>query len=158
MSAEANHTDRYGMPVATNSGDALAHFQEGLDLALSQNYGAEEAFAKATEADEGFAVAHADLAFMDFIRIAVPEAKAGIAKAQELAPGLSVRERQHIDIVDKFVNGENRAATNAVLEHLQEFPGDAMLLRLAQRLYIQGCGATGSIGLSTPVLRTHEGS
>ena len=143
MPTEANHVDRYGMPVSTNSGDALAHFQQGLDLALSQNYGAEEAFAKATEADEGFAVAHADLAFMDFIRIAVPEAKAGVAKAQELAPGLSIRERQHIDIVGKFVNGENHAATNAVLEHLEEFPGDAMLLRLTQRLYIQGCGATG---------------
>ena len=46
--------------------------------------------------------------------------------------------------MSKFVNGQNHAATAAVHEHLNEFPLDSMLLRLAQRLYTQGCGGIGA--------------
>ena len=144
MTTEAAYTDRYGMPLSTNSQSALAHYVEGLDLALSQNYGAEEAFARAVEVDEGFALAHAAKAFMEFIRIAVPEARASAEKAVKLSSGLTSRERGHIDVVSKFVNGENHPASAAVHQHLKEFPLDSMLLRLAQRLYIQGCGGIGA--------------
>ena len=136
-------TDRYGLPLSTSSGAALAHFDTGLDLALAQNYGAEEEFAQAVEADEGFSLARAALAFMQFIRIAVPEARESAETAVKLSSGISQRERQYIDVVSKFVNGQNLAATTAVHEHLNEFPLDSMLLRLAQRLYIQGCTGAG---------------
>ena len=135
--------DRYGQAVTTNSDTALTHFQTGLDLALSQNFGAEEAFAQAIETDPGMALAHAGLGFMNFIRIAVPEAKENLAAAQSLAAGLTARERGHIDVVAKFVNGQNHAAVAAATEHLAEYPGDSLLLRLAQRLYIQGCVGAG---------------
>ena len=36
--------DRYGLPVITNSPSAFDYYTEGLDLALSQNYGAEGKF------------------------------------------------------------------------------------------------------------------
>ena len=36
--------DRYGLPVTTNSTSAFDHYTEGLDLALSQYYGAEGKF------------------------------------------------------------------------------------------------------------------
>ena len=144
MTTEAPFTDRYGLPVSTNSQAALAHYAEGLELALSQNYGAEEAFARAVEVDEGFALAHAAKAFMEFIRIAVPEAKASAERAVELSPGLSARERGHIDVVSKFVNGQNHPASAAVHQHLKEFPLESMLLRLTQRLYIQGCVGIGA--------------
>ena len=144
MTTEANFTDRYGMPVTTNSQGALSHYAEGLDLALSQNFGAEEAFIRATDADEGFALAHASRAFMEFLRIAVPEAKASAETAVQLSSGLSRRERGFIDVVSKFVNGQNHAATAAIHEQLKEFPLDAMLLRLAQRLYTQGCVGIGA--------------
>ena len=144
MTTEANYTDRYGLPVTTNSQAALAHYAEGLELALSQNFGAEEAFARAVEADEGFALAHAAKAFMEFIRIAVPEARASAEKAVELSSGLTGRERGHIDVVNKFVKGENHSATAAVHQHLKEFPLESMLLRLTQRLYIQGCVGIGA--------------
>ena len=143
MTTEAAFTDRYGMPLTTNSQTALAHYAEGLDLALSQNFGAEEAFARAAEADEGFALAHAGKAFMEFIRIAVPEARASAEAAVKLSSGLSRRERGHTDAVSKFVNGQNHAATAAAQEHLKEFPLDSMMLRLVQRLYIQGCVGAG---------------
>ncbi len=143
MTTEANFADRYGMPLTTNSQTALAHYAEGLDLALSQNYGAEEAFARAAEADEGFALAHAGRAFMEFLRIAVPEARDSAEKAVKLSSGLSRRERAHVDVISKFVNGQNHAATAAAQEHLKEFPLDSMLLRLTQRLYTQGCVGAG---------------
>ena len=144
MTTEANCTDRYGLPVTTNSQTALGHYAEGLDLALSQNYGAEEAFASAAEADEGFALAYASRAFLDFLRVNVPEARANAEKAVKLSSGLSSRERGFIDVVSKFVNGQNHAATAAVHEHVKEFPRDAMMLRLTQRLYTQGCVGIGA--------------
>ena len=137
------YADRYGLPLTASSPTALTHYAEGLDLALSQNFGAEEAFARAAETDDGFALAHAGLAFMQFIRIAVPEARASAETAAQLAPGLTRREQGHIDVVAKFVNGHNHAATAAVQQHLQEFPLDSLLMRLAQRLYIQGCVGAG---------------
>ena len=144
MTTEANYTDRYGLPLTTNSQTALAHYAEGLELALSQNFGAEEAFAKAVEADEGFALAHAARAFLEFLRINVPEARASAAAAVKLSSGLSRRERGFIDVVSKFVHGENHAASAAAHEHISEFPRDAMLLRLTQRLYTQGCVGIGA--------------
>ena len=144
MSTEANFTDRYGLPLTTSSQTALAHYAEGLDLALSQSFGAEEAFTSATESDEGFALAYAARAFLDFLRINVPEARANAEKAVSLSSGLSHRERGFIDVVSKFVQGENHAATAAVHDHLREHPRDAMLMRLAQRLYTQGCVGIGA--------------
>ena len=144
MTTEAAFTDRYGLPLTTNSQTALAHYAEGLDLALSQNFGAEDAFARAIEADEGFALAHAGKAFLDFLRINVPEARAGAETAVKLSSGLSRRERSYVGVVSKFVNGHNHDATAAVHEHLKEFPVDALLMRLAQRLYTQGCVGIGA--------------
>ena len=144
MNKETAFTDRYGMPTTTNSQTALAQYAEGLDLALSQNFGAEESFALAAETDEGFALAHASRAFMEFQRVAVPEAKASAESAAKLAPGLSRREQGFVDVITKFVNGQNHAATAAVHEHMREFPLDSLLLRVAQRLYIQGCVGIGA--------------
>ena len=135
--------DRYGLPMSTSSGTALAHFETGLDLALAQSFGAEEEFAHAVEADEGFALARAALASLQFLRVAVPEARESAETAVKQSSGISQRERQYIDVVSKFVNGQNLAATAAVHEHLAEFPLDAMILRLAQRLYTQGCTGAG---------------
>lgn len=143
MTAYTNHNDRYGLPISSASLKAIDHYAEGLDLTLAQNFGAEEEFVKALEADQGFAIAHAALGFHQFMRVAVPEAKASAATAVELSSGITPRERRNIQIISKFVNGENHQAIAAIIEHLKEFPRDALLLRLAQRLYIQGCSVSG---------------
>ena len=135
--------DRYGLPLSTSSAQALEHWGNGLDMALAQSYGAEEEFALAVAADDGFAMAYASLAFMQFIRIAVPEAKANAEAAVRLSAGTGQRERQYAEAISRFVNGENLKASELVHEHLKDFPGDAMLLRLAQRLYVLGCGGSG---------------
>ena len=143
MTAYANHKDRYGLPISSASSKAIAHYEEGLDLALAQNFGAEEEFAEAVEADDGFAMAHAALGFMQFMRIAVTEAKASAESAIQLSSGITQRERQNIQIVSQLITGKSHEAIAAINEHLKEFPRDALLLRLAQRLYVQGCGGSG---------------
>lgn len=143
MTAFTNQNDRYGLPISSASPNAISHYAEGLDLALAQSFGAEEEFAKAVEADEGFAMGHAALGFHQFMRIAVPEARASAKTAVELSSGLSQRQRQSIEIVSRFINGENHQAITGIVEHLKEFPRDALLLRLAQRLFVLGCGGSG---------------
>ena len=49
--------DRYGLPLTTSSTRAVECFVEGLDLLLGQNFGPEEQFTQAIEADPGFALA-----------------------------------------------------------------------------------------------------
>ena len=135
--------DRYGLPMTTSSLQAADHYREGLDLALAQQYGAEERFRQAIEADEGFALAHAALAFHLMIRVAVPEAKESAEGARSLTPGVTRREQQHIEIIARFVHSQNRESYALLHQHLSEFPRDALMLRLAQRLFVLGCYGAG---------------
>jgi hypothetical protein len=135
--------DRYGLPMSTSSLQAADHYREGLDLALSQQYGSEEEFNQAIEADEGFALAHAALAFTLMIRVAVPEARETANRARALAPGVTRRERQHIETIALFVHGQNQESYALLRQQISEFPLDALILRLAQRLFILGCAGAG---------------
>ncbi len=135
--------DRYGLTMSTGSNAAAEHYSEGLDLLLSQNFGAEEKFVQAIEVDEGFALAHAALAFLLLARVAVAEAKESAERARSLAAGTSRREQQQIEALAVFVNGENQRAYALVKEHLAEFPRDALLLRVAHRLFVLGCSGAG---------------
>ena len=135
--------DRYGLSVTTNSSIAHGHYVEGLDLALSQNYGAEDNFRLAIEADDGFALAHGALAFMLMLRVKVADARESANRSRSLATGVSRRERQHIETIARYVHGENTSAYALLREHLAEFPRDAFMLRLAQRLFVLGCSGAG---------------
>ena len=54
--------DRYGFALTTASAEARDAYVAGVDLSLSANHGAEEAFRRAIACDEGLAVAHVALA------------------------------------------------------------------------------------------------
>ena len=135
--------DRYGLTMTTSSPQAADHYRAGLDLTLSQQYGAEEEMRQAIEADEGFALAHAALAFHLMIRVAVPEAKEAADQARSLVPGVTRRERQHVETIARFVHGKNRESYDLLRQHLDEFPRDALVLRLSQRLFVLGCHGAG---------------
>jgi len=135
--------DRYGLPASTDSQIAHTHYLEGLDLALSQNYGAEDKFRLAIETDHGFALAHSALAFVLMVRVAVKEARESADTARSLTPGITRREQQHVEIVARFVHGDNLGSYALIKEHLAEFPGDAFQLRLLQRLFVLGCSGAG---------------
>ena len=135
--------DRYGLPLTTASAAAAEHYIEGIDLLLEQGYGAEQRFAAAVEADDALAAAHAALGLMRMFRGAADDAKASAARAQSLAKFATRRERQHINAVALFINGQGPKALAAALEHLDEFPRDALMLRVSNRLYMLGCSGAG---------------
>ena len=135
--------DRYGLSMSTSSSTAASHYLDGVDLLLSQNFGPEEAFRKATEADEGFALAHAALSLMLMMRAEMVEAKASAERAGALTSGISRRERQHVEATSLMVNGKGPESLALIREHLDEFPRDAMMLRLASRLFVLGCSGAG---------------
>ena len=127
--------DRYGLPLTTSSPMAAERFIEGLDLLLEQNFGPEEQFTQAIEADPGFALAHSALAYMLHLRAQVPEAREQAQQAQSLAPGLSRREQQQIEAIALFVNGQGPRAYALIREHLADYPRDILMIRVAQRLF-----------------------
>ena len=135
--------DYFGLPVSTSSTAAAEHYQEGLDLLLSQNFGAEEEFQKAIEADEGFALAPSRLAYMAMQRGRAAEAREIVQRARSLSEGISKRERQQIEAVALWTNNEGHRSVALVREHLGEFPRDGLMHRLAQRLYVLGCYGSG---------------
>ena len=135
--------DRYGLPMGTSSPKAANHYSKGLDKALSQQYGAEGKFQEAVEADEGFALAHAALAYTQMIRVAVPEARESAERAKALNSGVSRREQQHIETVGLFTQGRNQESYALLRQHVEEFPRDALMFRVAQRLLVQGCTGAG---------------
>ncbi len=135
--------DRLGLPISTSSSTAADRFLEGLDLLLSQNYGPEERFQQAVEADEGFALAHAGLAWVDMMRSAGSDAKEGIARARDLSAGISEREKSGIEAIDLWINNKGIQSMGVIRDHLKEHPRDVLMLRLAQRLFMQGCHSAG---------------
>ncbi len=135
--------DRLGLPISTSSSTAADHFLEGMDLLLSQNYGPEERFQQSVEADEGFALAHAGLAWVDMMRGAGSDAREGIARAQDLSAGISEREKSGIEAIDLWINNKGIQSMRVVRDHLKEHPRDVLMLRLAQRLFMQGCHSAG---------------
>lgn len=135
--------DRYDLPISTSSPAAADLLQEGVDRLLSQNFGPEESLQKAIEADDGFAMPHADLAYTWMLRVQPAEAKESIQRAQDLAAGVTKREAQHIECIAQFVAGNSPKSLELIREHLAEFPRDALLSRLAQRHYMQGCSGAG---------------
>jgi len=136
--------DRFGMILSTNSTAAAESWQDGIDRLLSQNHGPEIKFQEAIELDEGFAMAHGCLAYWYQQRARPEEARKTIKQALALASGASRRERQQIDAVSYWINGQGRDSIALIKEHLSEFPRDGLLLRLAHRLYMLGCSGAGS--------------
>ena len=143
MQKGAGLNDRYDLPISTSSWEAAERFQEGVDRLLSQNFGPEESLQQSIEADEGFALAHADLAYNWMLRIKPAEAKESIQRAQTLAAGVTKREAQHIECIAQFVAGDSPKSLALIREHLAEFPRDALMSRLAQRHFMQGCSGAG---------------
>ena len=121
-------TDRYGYELTTDSSAAADHYVRAVDLALSADIGAPEAFEAAVDADEGFALGYAGLARIRQLRGEPAEAKDLIHRAGELANGLPRRERQHVAAMASIINDDLDAALAGVREHIAEFPRDAFVL------------------------------
>ncbi|HEU0062669.1 MAG TPA: tetratricopeptide repeat protein [Hyphomicrobiaceae bacterium] len=121
-------SDRYGNGLTTASGAARDAYVAAVDLLLSANPGAEQAFERAIAFDPGLAVAHAGLARALQIQARPQAAKAAIARGLELAPGLSARERGHLEAFGLLIEGKAVEALAAARQHLDDYPCDAMVL------------------------------
>ena len=138
-------TDFYGNQLTTSTGLARDSYDIGLRAFLSANYGAQEAFSQAIEADPNFALAYLGLvrAFMSSGQIA--DAKAAIGKAKNLLKGVTDREKSHFLCCELILSGEARKARMAVQNHVTEWPRDAMIAQMNTSVFglIGFSGETG---------------
>ena len=135
--------DRFGVDLGTTSAKAAQLYSEGVDLALSRNFGSDAKYLAAIEEDEGFATAYASLAVLRQHAGQQQEARQAAERAAELARSQSRRVQGYADTVALWVGGEGRKAYERVREHLREYPNDAMALNAGHRLLVMGCGAAG---------------
>jgi len=77
------------------------------------------------------------------LRAQVAQAREHAQQAQALATGVSRRERQQIEAIALFVNGQGPRSYALIREHLIDYPRDILMLRLAQRLFSLGCSGAG---------------
>jgi tetratricopeptide (TPR) repeat protein len=103
-------TDRYELPLSTASSIARDAYVEGCAAKLTMYPGAIEAFDRAIAADPHFALAHAAKAHVLLERGAAAAARASIAAAKALIPGLTAREASHIAFFDVLIAGDAEAA------------------------------------------------
>jgi tetratricopeptide (TPR) repeat protein len=157
MPDHTQRQDRYGLPLSTSSALAAERFIEGIDLLLEQNFGPEEQFTQAIGADAEFALAHGALAYMLHLRAQVAEARESAQRAQALAAGGSHRERQQIEAIALFVNGQGPQSYALIREHLADYPRDILMIRLAQRLFALGCSGAGVASFPAPLLALMQG-
>ncbi len=123
--------DRYSLPLSTRSDQAAERYQTGVDLLLSLWPGAAEALDEAIAADPEFALAWAARARLHAICADVTEARAKVARAQELVVNHGTeRERSHVATLSFAINGQAPKALSSALAHLDQWPHDILIMSL----------------------------
>lgn len=131
--------DRYGNRISTGSDKAADAYRRGVDLFLSANHGAVDAFSEAIAHDPGFALAHAALARAHQAVGEVEQARAALQGVP--AKAATPREAAHIAIMDHLIGGRGVQALAAIRDHARDHPCDAMAVQPAM-------GVFGLIGFS----------
>lgn len=124
--------DGYGLPVTTESSEALEAYDRGVAGVLGWHRQTIDFFREATAADPRFALAHAGLGLSLFVEERFAEARSAIGAARALAPSTSDRERSHLEALGLYVEVRMAEAERAMRAHLATYPTD---LLVAQRLY-----------------------
>lgn len=128
-------TDQYGLTLSTDSLEAVDAYVEGLELSLRVDGAAAGRFADALQHDPGFAMARAAIAFhLQF------EPDPALAVGQALvaavdARAASTREQQHVEILRRAAARDWAAVGALAIEHLAEYPRDALVLWQLLRLH-----------------------
>lgn len=134
-------TDRYDLPLSTDSSAARDAYLLGVDAVLGAMPGPVQHLTRAVEADAGFALAWAALARARFLEADVAGAREATARARALAQGVTERETGHVNAIALAIEGRPVDALAATREHLDRCPRDAMVLAPAT-------GVFGLIGFS----------
>ncbi|WP_372572508.1 tetratricopeptide repeat protein [Ruegeria jejuensis] len=141
--------DHYGNPLSTGFQDARDHYDKGVALFLSSNFGASKAFQDAIDSDPGFALAYAGLARALMMEARMDDAKAAISEAARLAESDDDRARGHVAAIALLLAGKPTEARAAVMAHIREYPRDALVAQLCANVF-------GLIGFSGEVGREAE--
>ena len=123
-------TDYYGNALSTSTGLARDNYDIGLRAFLSANYGAEEAFSQAVEADPNFALAYLGLARSFMTSGQLNEAKIALKKAKNVLDGVTEREKSHFLCCEFILLGASAKAKASVDKHVSEWPRDAMIAQM----------------------------
>ena len=123
--------DRYGLALSTTSAEAAEAYREGIDRVLAAWPGAADALDKAIAADPDFALAHIARARVHYFYAEAPAAKAAAAKARDIvARRGDEREKAHVEALALGMEGQPAKSLACVLEHLETWPRDALILSL----------------------------
>ena len=139
-------TDRYELPLSTASSAARDAYVEGCAAKLTMYPGAIEAFDRAIVADPGFALVHAARAHVLLERGDAVAARASIAAAKALIPGLTAREASHVAFFDVLIAGDAEAAVELLG---RRHPGAAVIGSVTDRagtVELPGAGLVGREG------------
>ena len=136
--------DRYQNPLTTGSEVTCDVYVDGVDRLLAADVGVKQAFQRAIAADDGFALGHAALARAWQISTKGAEAAEAMKQAQALASTTTRREQGHIAILGHLVGGDGRAAHAVALDHLDDFPRDAVIAQPLSSVF----GLIGFSGLA----------
>jgi tetratricopeptide (TPR) repeat protein len=151
-------TDRFGLPVTTDSPGALEAYDRAVHGLLGWDGAALDQFNAALEGDPSLALAHAGAAVCHFLDERFAEARAAAERARSAAAGATPRERGHAEAMAQLIVGRPDQAEGAMREHLAAYPRD---LAVAQRLYFvwfwQG-RFPEMLGLTAGLVRHHPGN
>jgi tetratricopeptide (TPR) repeat protein len=124
--------DAYGLEVTTASRAAVDAYDLGVRALLGFGADPAESFVEALRHDPDFALAQAALGVSLYLDERIPEGRAAMERASGRPPGLSARERRHVEALGQWVAGRGNEAIPVMREHLGEYPRDMVVL---QRLY-----------------------
>jgi tetratricopeptide (TPR) repeat protein len=124
--------DRYELPVTAASPRALEAYDRAVHGLLGWDDQALALFRAATEADPALSLAHAGAGVCLFLEERFDEARAAAETARAAAAGQTARERGHVEALALLIGGKTAAAESLMLEHLEVYPRDLVVL---QRLY-----------------------
>ena len=142
-------TDFYGNYLTTSTELARDNYDIGLRAFLSANYGAQEAFSQAVEADPNFSLAYLGLARSFMSSGQIEKARKALGKAKNVSVGTTEREKSHFFCCELILSGEAKKARTAVQNHVSEWPRDAMVAQMSTSVF-------GLIGFSGEVGREND--
>ncbi|MFK7879740.1 tetratricopeptide repeat protein [Roseobacter sp.] len=127
--------DRYGNGLTTASRSAAEHYQTALDRLLAGQPQMDVGFLAAIDVDPGFAAAYAGLSRARQTVGDMAGAQSAIAKAQTLTTGVNEREASQIHMLALMMRGQGAAALQAVYDHMDRFPRDAVVAQTSSSIY-----------------------
>ncbi|MBV2360078.1 tetratricopeptide repeat protein [Thalassococcus sp. CAU 1522] len=142
-------TDAYGNRLNTPSPAAREAYDRGVQVFLSGNYGAAEAFRDCVAADPGFGLGHAALARAQMMAGDMASARTSLGAAARLVVSDDTRAQQHVAALQAVLSGRSKEARALVFSHVRDYPRDALTAQLCTNVF-------GLIGFSGEIGREAE--